>query len=261
MIGKSILVLSPHPDDEAVGACIAIKKAREAGAEVTVLHLTNGIPSRDTLWFWDRSKHDAFIDVRLKEAEKVRKELDFSMVLNPRVATRKLKENIESAYQLIRGIISHHDCDTLWTPAYEGGHQDHDTCNFLASKFCVFTDVWEFSEYNFFNSKINSNNFIHKTGSEICIKLSDNEKVFKKKILNIYQSEQKNLNYIKFEQESFRPIKGYDYSKAPHLSPLFYQRFQWVPWHPRVDYCIPSDLITKWRVWENFHNDRNSAGN
>ena len=93
-----------------------------------------------------------------------------------------------------------------------------------------------------------------------CVK-SSVEKVFKKKILNIYQSEQKNLNYIKFEQESFRPIKGYDYSKAPHLSPLFYQRFQWVPWHPRVDYCVPGELTTKWQVWENFHNDRNSAGN
>ena len=177
------------------------------------------------MWFWDRSKHDAFIDVRLKEAEKVRKELDFSMVLNPRVATRKLKENIESAYQLIRGIISHHDCDTLWTPAYEGGHQDHDTCNFLASKFCVFTDVWEFSEYNFFNSKINSNKFIHKTGSEICIKLSDNEKVFKKKILNIYQSEQKISITLSLNKSRFGQLRVTTIVKHPTYPPYFISDF------------------------------------
>jgi len=37
-----ILVLAPHPDDEALGACAVIQQALSAGAKVKVLYLTNG---------------------------------------------------------------------------------------------------------------------------------------------------------------------------------------------------------------------------
>lgn len=37
-----VLILSPHPDDETIGAAGAIQKAKEAGASVNVVWLTNG---------------------------------------------------------------------------------------------------------------------------------------------------------------------------------------------------------------------------
>ena len=42
------------------------------------------------------------------------------------------------------------------------------------------------------------------------------------KIVKIYKSEKKNLNYIYINVESFRPLKDNDYSKPAHSGVLFY---------------------------------------
>ena len=71
------------------------------------------------------------------------------------------------------------------------------------------------------------------------------EKEFKKNFLKIYKSEKKNLNYIKFNVESFRPLKNYDYSKPAHSGVLFYRRFSLFSWHPRVDGDNPEHVCKK----------------
>src|SRR5665811_1483867 len=41
-VNDRILILAPHPDDEAIAACGVIQKSLKAGAKVKVAYLTNG---------------------------------------------------------------------------------------------------------------------------------------------------------------------------------------------------------------------------
>ena len=60
--------------------------------------------------------------------------------------------------------------------------------------------------------------------------------------LDTYRSETNNVSYIKLFQESFRPIKNYDYFAPPHKGILFYRRFSFFSWHPKVEETKPRDL-------------------
>ena len=69
MFADTILVLVPHPDDEIVGAAAAIMRARARGARVLLANLTDGVPSRETLWPWRRKHHARLVATRRAEAE------------------------------------------------------------------------------------------------------------------------------------------------------------------------------------------------
>mgnify|MGYP007000367606 len=76
-------------------------------------------------------------------------------------------------------------------------------------------------------------------GSEIVLDLDNEQRLFKTKCMNIYQSEKKNLKYIKLKQECFRPLVSYDYSSPPHQGIVFYRKYSLFSWHPRVDNNSP----------------------
>ncbi|MDD5409274.1 MAG: PIG-L family deacetylase, partial [Candidatus Omnitrophica bacterium] len=40
--GERVLILSPHPDDEAIACAGVIQRALEAGAKIKIVYLTNG---------------------------------------------------------------------------------------------------------------------------------------------------------------------------------------------------------------------------
>jgi hypothetical protein len=44
-----------------------------------------------------------------------------------------------------------------------------------------------------------------------------------------------------------RPLAAYDYGRRPHVGRCFYERFHWVPFHPRIDYCRPDEVCTALR--------------
>ena len=244
---NKILILVPHPDDEIVGTAIFIKKKILDGCEVYLFFLTNGILQKDKMWFWDRRNYIYFLKKRLDELNKSVDFLKINKFYIQSIPTRTLINNVSITYKKIQKIITEHNIDSIFTPAYEGGHQDHDVSNFIASKFNFFKNikVYEFAEYNNYKNKIVSNEFIKLYGNEEIIKLSEDEISFKQKALDLYSSENKNLNYINTKQESYRPINQYDYSKPPHLGTLFYRRFRFFSWHPRVDSTKPEIICSK----------------
>ena len=84
-------------------------------------------------------------------------------------------------------------------------------------KYCK---VYEFPEYNYFGRKsCNCNSFLDNEKKNRYIFLPIKKSYLKKRCINIYKSE-KNLNYIQFEKESFRPLQEYDYLHP--LTPEFY---------------------------------------
>jgi LmbE family N-acetylglucosaminyl deacetylase len=242
LYGRRILVLIPHPDDEVVGCCAAIGRARQQGAEVLGAYLTTGVPAAAVLWPWQRNGHPARVARRLEEARRAAELLHMVPLSFSEIPTRELKSHISSTRDSVRRHIRFHGIDVLWAPAYEGGHQDHDVANFIASTLLNVARVWEFSEYNFAGGKARSQEFVSPKGAEQRILLTPEEQVAKQKALALYESEKGNLTYVRTEQEVFRPLAAYSYSRPPHSGKLFYQRFQWVPYHPRVDHTKPDEV-------------------
>lgn len=242
MFTRRILILIPHPDDEVVGCCAAIGRARAQGAEVFGACLTTGVPAREVLWPWQRAGHASRVARRREEARRAAELLRIELVSLAEIPTRQLKSHIPATLDTIRQQVRRLNADSLWTPAYEGGHQDHDVANFIASRLRPELPVWEFSEYNFYGGQERSQEFISASGHEMEIELTADEKQRKRQALALYASEQKNLTYVRTEREVFRPLPEYDYSRPPHPGTLFYQRYQWVPYSPRVDYTKPEEV-------------------
>jgi LmbE family N-acetylglucosaminyl deacetylase len=246
MIADRILILIPHPDDEVVGCCAAIKRARAQGARVYTFYLTNGVPAREILWPWQRRKHPERIAKRWSEAAEAAQLLGIECVGRQEIPTRTLKDYIATTRDRISALAAERDFRMLWAPAYEGGHQDHDVTSFIASLFKMRMTVWEFSEYNFFGAQVRRNTFPEPSGTEQTLVLDDLEKSFKHRMLAVYKSEHRNLSYVGLDQECFRPLIDYDYARSPHAGRLFYQRFQRVPFHhPQIDRCTPADVCRK----------------
>ena len=242
MLGSRILVLAPHPDDEVAGCCAAIRRARAQGSSVSVHFLTTGVPSPQRLWPWDRSRHPARVERRRQEARQVCAKLGAEVARFSSVDARELKNELRTAGDLIIEQSAACGADTLWVPAYEGGHPDHDVTNFIASTLRKDLPVWEYSEYNFYGGRVRSNEFFSRTGKEMELNLSGEERRFKKMLLEMYVSERGNLSYLRTEREMFRPLAGYDYSRPPHPGTLFYRRFAWAAFHPRVNHVRPGEV-------------------
>jgi len=242
LFGKRILILIPHPDDEVVGCCAAVGRAHDQGAQLFGAYLTTGVPARELLWKRQQTKYEEKLRRRKDEALSAARLLDIEPAFFQDIPTRMLKTHLKATREALIRAIQDLEIERLWTPAYEGGHQDHDTANFLASTLLGFAEVWEFSEYHFFNGKVTSQEFLSPNGTEEVIVLEDAERTRKQEALDLYRSERGNLRHIRTLQEAFRPLARYDYTAPPHRGKLFYQRFQWVPRHPRIDYCRPEEV-------------------
>ena len=248
MFGRRILILVPHPDDEVVACGASIGRAQQEGAKIFALYLTNGCIARETLWPWQQKNYDKYVARRRAEGEKNAVFHGLTPVgWSPRPA-RHLWRNLDAVWRDVQDAVASHQIDQLWVPAFEGGNADHDALNALAAHWrserkAEDNSVLEFAEYNFLNGKAHSQEFPFPNGNEQCINLTVDEKKKKREALALYESERKNLNYVKIDQECYRPLAKYDYSRPPHSGILWYTRFQWVPFrHPRVDFSDPRDV-------------------
>ncbi len=243
MFGRRILILIPHPDDEVVGCCAAAHRALLQGAEVFGLYLTTGVPEPEVLWPWQRAGHGAWVARRRAEAEAVAALLGVRPAAFLDIPTRRLKDEMRRALAIVRATIAELRCDMVWTPSYEGGHQDHDAASFLASHLADLASIWEFAEYNFAGGKVQTQTFIEGTDRGLILALCPDEVALKRTALAMYPSEKGNLNYVGAARECLRPQPRHDYSRPPHPGKTFYQRFQWVPFrHPRVDFTTPEEV-------------------
>lgn len=241
--GARILVLVPHPDDEVVAAAASLGRAKQQGAALFALYLTDGCLSRETMWPWRRAHHAAGVARRRAEAERAAALLGLAPVGWGARPARSLWRGMAAVHAEIKAAIAACKPDQIWVPAYEGGNPDHDALNALGQSFVDELSVLEFAEYNFCGDKARAQEFPYPNGRETIVELSAAEREKKRALLRVYASEQNNLGYVGVERESFRPLAAYDYSRPPHPGTLWYARFQWVPFrHPRVDFTPPEQV-------------------
>ena len=188
--------------------------------------MTNGVISEELDWFWKRNITSSKIKQRKTEMRSSLKLLGVKDITFQNIPTRTLKDNIYKTYSKIKEITNLKKIDTIFCPAYEGGHQDHDVSNFICSKFINKYKVYEFPEYNYFHRRINCNTFINSKNTDTVINLISEEKNSKKNCLKVYRSEKYNLDFIRFDNEKFRLLAKYDYLRPPHEGVLFLQEIQ-----------------------------------
>ncbi len=246
MYGRGILILVPHPDDEVVGAALAIRRARARGAAVVAIDLTHGRPPRETAWRWARGAgYDRLVSARRAEAQRVASELGMVRIADTGIAARHLRFHLAAAHRRVLEAIGAHAIDTIWVPAYEGAHSDHDCANALAASLARAGSgapaAWEFAEYNRAGGRLLANEFPRANGTEQWIEAADAAEVrWKDDLLAHYGSERANLARAgargHVRRECFRPLPAHDYGAPPHAGLLFYERYWWVPFrHPRLD--------------------------
>ncbi|CAK0746494.1 PIG-L family deacetylase [Azospirillaceae bacterium] len=211
-----------------------------------MLFLTNGIPSAECLWSWQRACLDQRISRRHSEAQTAAAVAGYRIAGFANRPTRSLKDHLPAALADIRAAVNTTGADRLWIPAYEGGHQDHDAANLLGACLDAEIAVWEFAEYNFCGGKIMSHRFPQPHPDEQQLELTADETATKRRLLELYASERGNLSYVSCSHEVFRPLCFADYRRPPHPGRLFYQRFQWVPFrHPRIDFTTPDVVCAR----------------
>jgi LmbE family N-acetylglucosaminyl deacetylase len=239
---ERVLLLVPHPDDELVGVAVAIERLLEQGGEVYAAYLTTGVPASAGSWLGGRFAYPRAVARRWLEATRVSAVLGLSFAGRQMIPSRELKSHLRSSLDWARELAETLRVDRVWVPAYEGGHQDHDVASFIGARLTADFAVWEFAEYNFAGGAVQSQTFVEPNGSEVELTLDEPERGRKRSLLGLYASEQKNLGYVGLEREALRPLADYDYMQPPHPGKTFYQRFQWVPYHPRIDYCRPEQV-------------------
>ncbi|MCW5771649.1 MAG: PIG-L family deacetylase [Rhodospirillaceae bacterium] len=251
MLGHRILVLIPHPDDEAVGAALAIRRAVAKGAAVFGLDLTHGCPPREAQWPWDRGEiYDLRIDRRRREAAAAARALGMTRIGDDGLPARRLFRNLPFAYSRAFAALDAHVIDTLWVPAYEGAHADHDCANAIAFALARARPglaVWEFAEYNFAGGRKRANAFPDRRGGEVTLAAEDeDEAAWKAALLALYRSEAFNLGHVAGAaavREGFRPLPAHDYARPPHPGRQFRERFHWVPFRvPQIDFTRRAEV-------------------
>ena len=258
VFGDRILILIPHPDDEVVGCFAAAGRAAASGAKLFGYYLTTGVPAADLLWPWDRKSHPERVRNRREEAVAAAELMNIQPVGFRETPTRRFRFDLGEVRSEVLRLISEREIDTVWVPAFEGAHQDHDAANALANTLRPKASVFEFAEYNNFGGRTRSQEFPESKGTETVIELTTEEVERKRAALAVYRSERGNLAHIESARECFRPLSDHDYSKPPHPGTLFYARFRWVPIpHPRVDFTAPEEVYA---TLDDFMRQRGEGG-
>jgi LmbE family N-acetylglucosaminyl deacetylase len=116
-----VLVLSPHPDDEAIGMGASLSMHREAGSEVTVLYLADGAGL-----VGDREQT---IGIRRREAEAAGRAFGFRQIFWNETDTRvnSTPEAVDRLVQVLRSVRP----TAVYLPSFFDSHFDHVATNRL----------------------------------------------------------------------------------------------------------------------------------
>jgi LmbE family N-acetylglucosaminyl deacetylase len=228
LLGRTLVIVA-HPDDEAVGCGALLQRMRDP----VVVFATDGAPKDK--YFWGRyGSREAYAKLREKEARQA-----LGIVGVQRVHTlgapahtivdQELFRCLSNAVKLAIALIDEVKPEALLTLSYEGGHPDHDSCNFLAYVLGRRRSlpIWEMPLYHRSTDGVGVFQEFLGEGEEIVLQPTPEEIEKRKQMLRTYVSQGEMLQHFPATTERFRPLGRYDYSKPPHPGVLNYEAWQW----------------------------------
>lgn len=116
---EKVLILSPHPDDDVIGAGGLIKYLSDGGSSIKVIYFTDGSKSNSSANF-----SEGLIEKREKEAREAGKILGVGEQKFLRLPHQKMRSSFELS-ALIRKELEFEKPDLLLAPSIEEPHPDH----------------------------------------------------------------------------------------------------------------------------------------
>jgi LmbE family N-acetylglucosaminyl deacetylase len=231
LLGRT-LVLIAHPDDESISCGALLQRIREP----IVVYATDGGPQDE--YFWGKyGSREKYVEVRRAEALAalgavgVRDILWLTDANEHAFMDQQLFRHLPAAMASLRKIVANREPQTILTLAYEGGHPDHDSCNFLgrqvANELCL--PAWEAPLYfRRADNDVLLQEFHSTNGTEIDLIPTAEELRRKRAMCETYVSQRGPVAIFENNvRETFRPLAQYDYSRPPHDGVLNYEAWQW----------------------------------
>jgi LmbE family N-acetylglucosaminyl deacetylase len=231
LLGRT-LVLVAHPDDE----CIAFGALLQRIKEPLVVFATNGSPADP--YFWHKyGSREGYADLRHKEALDSMHAAGVKDVLfladmpgGQQLVDQELFRHLRLAFEMLADIVARRMSTALMTLAYEGGHPDHDSCSFLASRLSKLASLpcWEAPLYH--RDREGSGrfqDFIVPGGDMVDARPTELEQERKREMCQAYASQGDFLKHFDVAREIVRPQLNYDYTQPPHPGKTNYERWQW----------------------------------
>lgn len=150
---KKIFYFFAHQDDE-LGIFIQIKKEVKKN-ELFIFYLTSGTDkkiNKNKLYFRDKESINTLTSLGVK------KKNIFFIGRKLGIKHNKLHLSAKKVTVFLENFISNiNKPDAIYTHSWEGGHEDHDTCNLITRRLKKKYDIkycFQFSLYNSFNTSI-----------------------------------------------------------------------------------------------------------
>jgi N-acetylglucosamine malate deacetylase 2 len=227
------IVVAAHPDDEVIGAAIWLHRHR--GSDVHILHITDGSP-RDLqnareLGFLTR---EDYANARRRELRSaltlvgIPEEHCISIAFPDKEAFLHLPALIDQLGLIVDSL----NPQLVLSPAYEGGHPDHDAAAFAVAAVRSHRPWFAHREYPLYHAGpgggMVTGTFIERgLAEEEVIALAQEERSLKRKMLDCFETQQQILSHFSLDDERFRDAPAYDFSEPPHSGPLLYELWGW----------------------------------
>ncbi len=235
LLATSTVILAPHPDDETIG--LGGRLARLEG--VILIYVTDGAP-RNML-----DAHAAGFSTRQAYADARREELRAALALAgiETCQTRMLGLVDQEASLDLVGLtdrlcemLSEIHVELILTPAYEGGHPDHDATAFAVHAAAALLEqkgfdaptLVEYALYHDDDGAMSAYQFLPcENCDERTLVLPESARALKRRMLACFTTQQQTLSAFPVELERFRYAPRYDFSHPPHSGTLHYERHDW----------------------------------
>jgi LmbE family N-acetylglucosaminyl deacetylase len=221
-----------HPDDEVIGVGSRLNQLKRA----QFIYTTDGAP-RDML---DArrlgfSQRDDYISARRKERCCVFQNLGIStdQILELGYVDQEIAFHLLDLTEKLLAIFEEKKLQFIITHAYEGGHPDHDgtafavhiACELLRNRKKNIPNIFEIALYHDRSGRMITNRFCDdpKIDATTWV-LTPEERAFKKRLFNCFETQRQVLSYFPIEIEQFRCAPQYDFTKPPQGGEVFYDR-------------------------------------
>ena len=229
---KKVVVVVAHPDDEAIGAGMAIRGL----PGVTIVHVTDGAPS-DPEYARRRGFESRADYARARRAEVVAA-LNVIGVAEHQIRGLGIVDG-EASWQLVElsrrmmDLFEELKPDVVLTHPYEGGHSDHDSTAFavhlaaglLRRQGAPAPLLIELTSYHNYNGRRRLFDFLPFQGTDVkTVRLTPEQQEIKRRMFDQFTSQRDLLRTFPVQVERFRQAPRYLFTVPPHEGQLDYER-------------------------------------